>query len=212
MRSTGYKQVLAYTTVKALGVLTMLIGIGTEIALTAALAYLLAHSLYKGGLFMVAGIVDHEAGAKDLLQVRGLDIDDLEAQRVDLVLVAELFSRRPLRGDVRGGGAWPDGIDRSLQPLPRLLVEIPLLLRRAGDREGAVEDLERPGPQRAVEPGGADSPSKNRRAPAPMASVNVTPSVQARMSRSWQHLASISGEDVSARRQLPRTNECAKCQ
>ncbi|MGD8644735.1 MAG: putative monovalent cation/H+ antiporter subunit A, partial [Chromatiales bacterium] len=72
VRSTGYKQVLAYTTVKALGVLTMLIGVGTEIALTAALAYLLAHSLYKGGLFMVAGIVDHEAGAKDLLQVRGL--------------------------------------------------------------------------------------------------------------------------------------------
>ncbi|WP_018868528.1 putative monovalent cation/H+ antiporter subunit A [Thioalkalivibrio sp. ALJ10] len=71
-RSTGVKQVLAYSTVMALGTLTMLIGIGTETALMAAMAFLLAHSLYKGALFMVAGILDHEAGAKDFLQTGGL--------------------------------------------------------------------------------------------------------------------------------------------
>jgi len=71
-RSTGVKRVLAYSTVMALGTLTMLIGIGTETALMAAMAFLLAHSLYKGALFMVAGILDHEAGAKDFLQTGGL--------------------------------------------------------------------------------------------------------------------------------------------
>ncbi|MBS3799650.1 MAG: DUF4040 domain-containing protein, partial [Thioalkalivibrio sp.] len=71
-RSTGVKQVLAYSTVMALGTLTMLIGIGTETALMAAMAFLLAHSLYKGALFLVAGILDHEAGAKDFLQTGGL--------------------------------------------------------------------------------------------------------------------------------------------
>jgi len=71
-RSTGVKKVLAYSTVMALGTLTMLIGIGTETALMAAMAFLLAHSLYKGALFMVAGILDHEAGAKDFLQTGGL--------------------------------------------------------------------------------------------------------------------------------------------
>ncbi|TVP82880.1 putative monovalent cation/H+ antiporter subunit A [Thioalkalivibrio sp.] len=71
-RSTGIKSVLAYSTVMALGMLTMLIGIGTETALLAAMAFLLAHSLYKGALFLVAGILDHEAGAKDFLQTGGL--------------------------------------------------------------------------------------------------------------------------------------------
>ncbi|SEQ45447.1 multicomponent Na+:H+ antiporter subunit A [Ectothiorhodospira magna] len=72
VRSTGIKQVLAYSTVMALGTLTMLIGVGTETALMAAMAFLLAHSLYKGALFLVAGILDHEAGCKDFLQTGGL--------------------------------------------------------------------------------------------------------------------------------------------
>ena len=71
-RSTGVKKVLAYSTIMALGTLVMLIGIGTETALMAAMAFLLAHSLYKGALFLVAGILDHEAGAKDFLQTGGL--------------------------------------------------------------------------------------------------------------------------------------------
>ncbi|MCG5511663.1 putative monovalent cation/H+ antiporter subunit A [Ectothiorhodospira shaposhnikovii] len=72
LRSTGVKQVLAYSTVMALGTLTMLIGVGTETAMLAAMAFLLAHSLYKGALFLVAGILDHEAGCKDFLQTGGL--------------------------------------------------------------------------------------------------------------------------------------------
>ncbi len=71
-RSTGVKSVLAYSTVMALGILTMLIGIGTETALLAAMAFLLAHSLYKGALFLIAGILDHQVGAKDFLQTGGL--------------------------------------------------------------------------------------------------------------------------------------------
>ncbi len=72
VRSTGIKKVLAYSTVLALGMLVMLIGIGTETALLAAMTGLLAHSLYKGALFMVAGILDHEVGAKDLRDTGGL--------------------------------------------------------------------------------------------------------------------------------------------
>ena len=72
LRSTGIKKVLAYSTVMALGTLTMLIGLGTPLAVTAAMAFLLAHSLYKGALFMVAGIIDHEVGSKDLRDTGGL--------------------------------------------------------------------------------------------------------------------------------------------
>ena len=72
LRSGGYKQVLAYSTIMALGVLTMLVGIGTEEAMLAFVVFLLAHALYKATLFMVAGIVDHETGTKDLTVLRGL--------------------------------------------------------------------------------------------------------------------------------------------
>ena len=72
LRSTGIKKVLAYSTVMALGTLTMLIGLGTDTALSAAMAFLLAHSLYKGALFMIAGIIDHETGSKDLRDTGGL--------------------------------------------------------------------------------------------------------------------------------------------
>ena len=72
VRSTGIKKMLAYSTVMALGTLTMLIGIGTETAITAAMVFLLAHSLYKGALFMIAGIIDHSTGSKDFLDTGGL--------------------------------------------------------------------------------------------------------------------------------------------
>lgn len=70
--STDLKRILAYTTVASLGTLTLLIGIGGESALTAAMVFLLAHALYKGALFMAAGTVDHETGTKDIRQLGGL--------------------------------------------------------------------------------------------------------------------------------------------
>ena len=63
---TDLKKILAYTTVSALGVLTMLLGIGTDIAIKATVIFILAHALYKGALFMIAGIVDHETGTRDI--------------------------------------------------------------------------------------------------------------------------------------------------
>src|SRR5690606_24978678 len=61
-----------YSTLSALGVLTMLLGVGTTEAVTAALVYLVAHACYKGALFLVAGAVDHETGTRDVSVLRGL--------------------------------------------------------------------------------------------------------------------------------------------
>ncbi len=66
------KRILAYSTISALGVLMMLLGIGTREAITAALVYLVAHAGYKGALFLVAGAVDHETGTRDIEQLSGL--------------------------------------------------------------------------------------------------------------------------------------------
>ncbi len=72
IRHTNIKKLLAYSTIMALGTLTMLLGIGTEGAMIAFVTFLLAHSLYKGSLFMVAGILDHETGTKDVTAMGGL--------------------------------------------------------------------------------------------------------------------------------------------
>jgi len=69
---TDLKHVLAYSTVGALGLFTLLLGLGTAPAVTAALLYLLAHALYKGGLFMVAGILHHETGIREAESLGGL--------------------------------------------------------------------------------------------------------------------------------------------
>jgi multicomponent Na+:H+ antiporter subunit A len=70
--NSDLKRILAYTTVSSLGTITFLFGIGTRLAVLAACGYILAHALYKGALFMIAGIVDHEAGGRDIAKLRGL--------------------------------------------------------------------------------------------------------------------------------------------
>ena len=66
------KLILAYSTVSILGTLTMLIGVGTETAIKAAIVLLIAHALYKAALFLVAGAVDHTTGTRDITQLSGL--------------------------------------------------------------------------------------------------------------------------------------------
>jgi multicomponent Na+:H+ antiporter subunit A len=72
VQETDLKRILAYSTVSALGLLTMLIGVGTEQAMVAALVYLVAHACYKGALFLVAGAIDHHTGTRDIRALSGL--------------------------------------------------------------------------------------------------------------------------------------------
>ena len=69
---TDLKKLLAYTTLMALGILTMFLGGQTTPALTAAATFLLVHALYKSALFMVVGTIDHETGTRDVTQLGGL--------------------------------------------------------------------------------------------------------------------------------------------
>ena len=72
VRQTDLKLMLAYTTVASLGLLVMLTGFDSDYAVEAAVLYLVAHSLFKGALFMVAGLIDHEAGTRDVTKLGGL--------------------------------------------------------------------------------------------------------------------------------------------
>ena len=72
LRQTDVKLVLAYGTVSQLGFLMVANGLGTRDAAMAGLAMLLAHAVFKAPLFMIVGIIDHEAGTRDLRQLSGI--------------------------------------------------------------------------------------------------------------------------------------------
>lgn len=71
-KQTDLKRLLAYSTLSVLGTLTLLLGIGSNLAIKAFFIFLVAHSLYKGTLFLVAGSIDHETGTRDINHLGGL--------------------------------------------------------------------------------------------------------------------------------------------
>ena len=66
------KGLLAYSTVSHLGLITLLLGIGTPMAVVAAVFHIFNHAAFKAGLFMLAGIIDHETGTRDIQRLSGL--------------------------------------------------------------------------------------------------------------------------------------------
>jgi len=72
MRASDLKRILAFTTIMALGILTMFLGGKTTPALTAAMTFLMVHSLYKSCLFLVVGIIDHQTGTRQIDHIGGL--------------------------------------------------------------------------------------------------------------------------------------------
>ncbi|WP_151736914.1 Na+/H+ antiporter subunit A [Paenibacillus tengchongensis] len=86
IRQTDLKALLAYSTISQLGLIMSLLGLGSAsaffsgkedavfyaMATTAALFHLINHAVFKGSLFMVVGIIDHETGTRDLRNLGGL--------------------------------------------------------------------------------------------------------------------------------------------
>ncbi len=66
LRQHDLKLLLAFGTVSQLGFMAVLLGLGTPATLVAGCALVLAHGLFKAALFMVVGIVEHQAGSRDV--------------------------------------------------------------------------------------------------------------------------------------------------
>lgn len=85
VKQTDLKSILAFSTVSQLGLIMSLLGIGAAalhydsvddsyftVATTAAIFHLINHATFKGSLFMVVGIIDHETGTRDIRKLGGL--------------------------------------------------------------------------------------------------------------------------------------------
>ena len=66
------KGLLAYSTISHLGLIVVLLSIGTPLSVVAAVFHTMNHAVFKASLFMAVGIVDHESGTRDMRQLRGL--------------------------------------------------------------------------------------------------------------------------------------------
>lgn len=66
------KGLLAYSTISHLGLITLLFGIGTPMAVVAGVFHIINHAIFKASLFMAAGIIDHETGTRDMRRIHGL--------------------------------------------------------------------------------------------------------------------------------------------
>ena len=72
LKQTDLKQALAYTTLMALGTLTLFLASDIGYAITATMTFLIVHSLYKASLFLVVGILDHATGTREVHKLGGL--------------------------------------------------------------------------------------------------------------------------------------------
>ncbi|GEN27641.1 monovalent cation/H+ antiporter subunit A [Halovibrio variabilis] len=120
LMKTDLKGILAFSTVSHLGLITVLLGIGSPMAILAALFHILNHATFKAALFMSAGIIDHETGTRELKQLGGLKkampvtalLTTLAAAAMAGVplfngfLSKEMFFTESLATPVLGGLSW----------------------------------------------------------------------------------------------------------
>lgn len=66
------KGLLAYSTISHLGLITLLLGLDTELATVAAIFHIINHAIFKASLFMATGIIDHETGTRDMRKLNGM--------------------------------------------------------------------------------------------------------------------------------------------
>ncbi|AKJ30072.1 monovalent cation/H+ antiporter subunit A [Caldimonas brevitalea] len=72
MFQNDLKALLAYSTVSHLGLITLLLGLNSDLAAVAAVFHMMNHATFKASLFMSVGIIDHETGTRDMRRLDGL--------------------------------------------------------------------------------------------------------------------------------------------
>jgi multicomponent Na+:H+ antiporter subunit A len=101
-RQTDIKAILAYSTISQLAYLMTMYGYSTAenpgLGFAAATFHLLNHSTFKATLFLVAGIVAHETGTRDIRKLGGLRKEMPKTFIVAVIAAASMAGVPPLNG------------------------------------------------------------------------------------------------------------------
>lgn len=95
VRRDDLKELLAYSTMSQLGLLVAVVGIGTPIALAAAITHTVAHACFKAALFMSVGIVEHESGTRSFRELRTMRLK-MPVLKTIVVIAATSMAGIPL--------------------------------------------------------------------------------------------------------------------
>lgn len=106
LRQHDLKLLLAHSTVSQLGFMMVLAGSGLPLATEAVCLLILAHGLFKGALFLVVGVVDHECGTRDRREIPDLDEGWGWVRAVAIVSAASMAGIAPLAGFVAKESAF----------------------------------------------------------------------------------------------------------
>ena len=72
LKQNDIKLLLAFGTVSQLGFLMILFGLGVPSLTYAGVAHIVAHAIFKAGLFLGVGLVDHTFGSRDITVLSGV--------------------------------------------------------------------------------------------------------------------------------------------
>lgn len=98
MIETDMKRIIAYSTISQIGFIFLGLSSGVEVGIAGGLLYILMHGIAKGGLFLCAGIIEHETHTKDITKMGGL------AAKMPLTTFAFLFCAFSVMGVPPFGG------------------------------------------------------------------------------------------------------------
>ena len=98
LRQHDIKLVLAYGTISQLGLMMVLFGAGTPETTFAGCTLLIAHGIFKASLFMLVGVVDHQAHTRDLRLLDGLGRRWPVVAATGAVVAASMAGLPPLLG------------------------------------------------------------------------------------------------------------------
>lgn len=106
LRQQDLKLLLAMGTISQLGFMLVLFGVGHPEATTAGVTLILAHALFKAALFLVVGIVDHQAGTRAIGELAGFGTGWRTVKVVTVVSAASMAGLPPLVGFIAKEGAF----------------------------------------------------------------------------------------------------------
>jgi multicomponent K+:H+ antiporter subunit A len=119
------KGLLAYSTISHLGLITLLLGLKSELALVAAIFHIINHAAFKASLFMAAGIIDHETGTRDIRRLSGLNRSMPFTARLALVAAAAMAGVPLLNGFISKEMFFAEALSAEV-PISPLLNVLPL--------------------------------------------------------------------------------------